>query len=211
MTRKALLNVERIAVVIAATTWVSIPLAAGDTGNLEVRSGLVKFEARTNVSAISVHGESAAMSAELILRKADSGVEVDNLRAVVDPKTLSTGMSVRDQHMRKRIFADNSEKMPALEFVSTKSSCPDLPQGPEVMCRISGNLSMRGVARPFEMDLKVRNDGKAYRVSGDAIVKLSSFGIEMPCQLGVCVTDDVKLRLEFQAKENMGLRSGVAR
>jgi polyisoprenoid-binding protein YceI len=211
MTRRVCLNIERIAVMIAATAWVSSPLAAGDATNLQVRSGVVKFDARTNVSAISVHGESSAMSAELILRKAGSGVEVDNLRAVVDPKSLSTGMSLRDQHMRKRIFAASNDQLPELEFVSAKSSCADLPHGPEVTCRISGNLSLRGVARPFEMDLKVRNEGKAYRVSGDAVVKLSNFGIEPPCQLGVCVTDDVKLRVEFQAKETMGLRSGVLR
>lgn len=202
MTRRVLLNIGRIAMIIA------VPALAEDTGNLQVRSGVVKFEARTNVSAVSVHGESSAMSAELTLRKAGSGVEVDKLRAVVDPKSLSTGMSLRDQHMRKRIFAAGNEQLPDLEFISVNSSCPDLPQGREVTCRISGNLSMRGVARPFEMVLKVRNEGKAYRVSGDATVKLSSFGIEAPCQLGVCVIDDVKLRLEFQAKENMGLRAG---
>ena len=208
MTRQLLWNIQQIAVVITAFAWASSPVAAGDTISIQVRGGGVKFEARTSVSAISVHGESNAMSAELRLRKAASGVEVENLRAVVDPKTLSTGMSLRDQHMRKRIFAINNEQLPELEFISEKGSCPDLPQGSEVICRLSGNLSMRGVARPFEMDLKIRSDGKAYRVSGDAIVKLSNFGIEPPCQLGVCVTDEVKLRLEFQARETLGLRSG---
>jgi polyisoprenoid-binding protein YceI len=209
MTRKLLWNVERIAVVITAFAWVSTPVAAGDTTNLQVRGGGVKFEARTNVSAIRVHGESNAMSAELMLRHDANGVEVENLRAVVDPKTISTGMSLRDQHMRKRIFAANNDQLPELEFVTAKGSCPALPQGSEVRCRLAGNLSIRGVVRPFEMDLKVRNDGKAYRVSGDAIVKLSNFGIEPPCQLGVCVTDEVKLRLEVQASETLGLRSGA--
>ncbi len=36
---------------------------------------------------------------------------------------------------------------------------------------------------------------------GQGNLKLTAFGIEPPCQLGVCVTDDVQLKLEFQAKE----------
>ncbi len=42
--------------------------------------------------------------------------------------------------------------------------------------------------------------GDAYRAAGDGIVKLSSYGISRPSQLGVTTTDEVKLHLEFTAK-----------
>lgn len=186
-------------------------LMADDKINLQVRSGVVKFEANTTFSAINVHGQSSSITAEATIQKSAGNLEIESLHAVLDPKSLSTGMSMRDEHMRKRIFTNAKEELPAIEFTVSKSSCPEPKPGQDAVCQMAGNLSMRGVAKPFAMSLKIRNDGKAYKVSGDGVVKLSAFGIEPPCQLKVCVADDVKLRLEMQAKEQVGVLSGGLR
>lgn len=192
---------------LAAIMAIAGPFFGDDSTSLQVRNGSVKFEAGTNMSAINVHGQANTVTADVTMRKTGGGIELENLKAIVDPKSLSTGMGLRDQHMRKRIFADSSDQLPLLEFSAQKATCPDLPQGQDVVCQLAGSLSMRGVSKPFTMSLKVRNDGKAFRVTGDGIVKLTGYGIEPPCQLGVCVLDDVRLRLEFLARPESGLRA----
>jgi polyisoprenoid-binding protein YceI len=194
------------ACLLAATVLVHT-VYADEVGSFNVQGGKVKFDAATNFSAVSVHGESSQMSAQLKVRNSGDHLEVTGLQAKLDPKTFSTGMALRDEHMNNKIFAAGDGAAPELEFVAEKVTCPVLAKGQETTCPIAGELSMRGVKKPFVMNLKIRNDGKAYRASGGGNVKLSAFGVEPPCQLGVCVKDDVKLQVEFQAKESNALRS----
>ena len=61
---------------------------------------------------------------------------------------------------------------------------------------------MRGIAKPFAIALKVRQAGQgAFKINGEGRIKLTAFGVEPPCQLGVCVSDEVQLKLEFHARE----------
>ena len=61
---------------------------------------------------------------------------------------------------------------------------------------------MRGIVKPFAISLKVRQAGQGtFKVTGEGRIKLTAFGVEPPCQLGVCVNDEVQLKLEFQAHE----------
>lgn len=184
---------------------------ADDSADLRVASGSVKFSVTTNVLALSVHGESNAMTASLSLYKTGGQIRLENVRATVAPQSITTGLSLRDQHMRKKIFALEDATMPSLEFTGEKVVCPETAPGTDAICNVTGELTLRGARRPFTIGLKVRNEGKAYRVSGDGALLLSAFGIERPCQLGVCVSDEVKLSLEFRAKESAVLQAGGVR
>jgi hypothetical protein len=46
----------------------------------------------------------------------------------------------------------------------------------------------------------VTDDGDSYHASGDSVVKLSTYGIAQPSQLGVWTSDEVKLRLDFTGR-----------
>ena len=65
---------------------------------------------------------------------------------------------------------------------------------------MSGDLAIRGIQRPFTMTLIVSRDGAGFRAAGDGVVKLSTYGIDQPSQLGVRTRDDVKLHLDFTAR-----------
>jgi polyisoprenoid-binding protein YceI len=193
---------------VVAVLLIGNSVRAADQSEMQVLGGTVKFTAATNIFALTVHGQSNQMTASLRLRKDTSGVELENVHARIDPKTFTTGMSLRDQHLRKKVFSLENDSMPELQFLSDKIACPELPAGRNTVCPASGQLTLRGVARPFTINLSVTNDGRGYRISGTGVVKLSAYGIEPPCQLGVCVTDEVKLNLEFQAKENRASSAG---
>jgi polyisoprenoid-binding protein YceI len=183
---------------------------AEDGSEFRVFDGTVKFVAvtNTNVSLLTVQGQSRQMTGSLMLVKGERRVELQSIRARIDPKSFKTGMSLRDEHMRRKVFSLANDTMPELEFVSDRITCPELPPGRDAACPVSGQLRLRGVTRPFAINLKVLNDGKGYRITAEGGLKLSDFGIEPPCQLGVCVTDDVKLSLEFQARETSSLAGG---
>lgn len=170
---------------------------------LQVDGGSVVFDAPTNISAISVHARSTALRARVRMHQEGSQLVVEEVAAQVAVPTLTTGMGLRDEHMRKYVFTTGNGQVPDLQFNAENQPCP-LQASKETACKVTGKLTVRGVEKPFTLELKVKQDGSsplAYRATGEGIVKLSDYGIERPSQLGVTCTDAVKVHVEFHGKE----------
>ena len=120
---------------------------------------------------------------------------IEQLEAALPVKTLNTGMSIRDEHMRKYVFTTPDGLTPDVRFVGERAECSGT--GNAKTCQLSGELTIRDTTRPFLMTLKVTDLGDSFRAAGDGVVKLSTYGIEAPSQLGVTAMDDVKLHLDF--------------
>jgi polyisoprenoid-binding protein YceI len=174
------------------------PPAAGAATPVEVRDGTATFDADTNVGAISVHGKSTNVRGRALVRQAGEAIVLEQVQAVLAVKSISTGMGLRDEHMRKYVFTTTDGQVPDVTFTSDRSECA--ASGGDSTCQVSGTLAIRGTPRPFTIALKVQKAGDGFKAKGDSTVKLSAYGIERPSQLGVTTTDDVKLHLEFTAK-----------
>jgi len=104
--------------------------------------------------------------------------------------------------MRRYIFTTADGKTPDLRFESAEAACAaQSGQSREFSCQVSGSLTIRGVARPFSIPLKIRVEGAVFRATGESTVKLSDYGIEPPSQFGVKTTDEIQLHVEFNGKE----------
>jgi len=184
----------------------SAALAASETNTesatIAVQGGTAIFVANTNVAAIGVKGKSTALVARLSLHRLADGLQLEHIDARVQVKTLATGMGLRDTHMRKQIFTTADGQVPDLQFEGANATCSGSAK--DSTCQVAGMLSIRGIARPFTLPLKIREDGTGFKASGDGVVKLSAYGIEQPSELGVKMTDDVQLHLDFSAKPVAG-------
>ena len=195
-----------------ATTLVMIPMAsigiliggaslfAGTDSSVVVSSGSVAFLSPTNVAGIEVKGSSNALTAYADI-EAGSSLTLHRVEASMPVRSLATGMKMRDEHMRKYIFTTDSGDQPDLRFTSDGTSCPPSGQAKEFACRLSGSMSIRGVSRPVTLNLKVREQGSAWRVAGDTVVKLSDFDIPRPVQFGVKPNDEIEIHLDFTGKQ----------
>ena len=172
---------------------------APDPNTLEVRGGTAAFDVDTNISAISVHGKSNALTARLRLRQSADGPVLEGIEAALPVKTLNTGMGMRDEHMRRYIFTTGDGQLPDLKFTADKATCAKTAAR-QSTCDLSGTLIIRGTPRPFTIAMKLVEDGDTIRAVGDSTVTLSAYGIERPSQLGVRTADDVKLRFDLAAK-----------
>jgi polyisoprenoid-binding protein YceI len=189
--------------------WAALASAcqAADSTRFAVENGNAAFVANTNVSAIAVKGKSTALTASLRVKRNAQGLDVEQIEAFLPVKSLLTGMSLRDEHMRRYIFTTGAGETPDLRFEAQIVTC----SGPT--CQIAGNLTVRGIARRFTVPLKFRDEGNSLKASGEAVVKLSDYGIERPSQFGVKTTDEVLLRFEFTAREttDVGASTGGTR
>jgi polyisoprenoid-binding protein YceI len=178
---------------------------------VQIEGGNVQFDSDTNLSAISVHGKSSTLRVEVRGMKTADALTLEQVRATLPIKAISTGMSLRDEHMRKYIFTTADGKEPDLIFTATNLRCAAKP-GQEDACPITGTLAIRGVERPFAMTLKVKQEAGSpavFKAAGSAKVKLSDYGIERPSQLGVQTQDEVKLSIQFTGRESVATASNL--
>jgi polyisoprenoid-binding protein YceI len=173
-----------------------------ESGTIAVQGGTAVFVANTNVAAVSIKGKSTALVAKLSMRRVAEGLQLEHIDASLSVKTLATGMGLRDTHMRKYIFTTADGQVPDLHFEGANATCSGSAK--DTTCQVAGMLSIRGIARPFILPLKIREDGAGFKASGDGVVKLSAYGIEQPSELGVKMTDDVQLHFDFAAKPVAG-------
>ena len=208
----AFLSPSRISRLATGTLAVVLVSAAsgGQPAAVEIQSGMVSFEATTNMPGVEVKGKSNALSAHVEIARDNNSLVLQEIRATLPVKTLATGMKVRDEHMRKYIFATADGKEPDLQFRADPVSCQNAASH-EFNCPISGTFSMRGVERPFSMQLRVKEQGgfAAFRAAGDAVLKLSDYGIEPPSQFGVKPSNEVKFHLDLSAKQTLAVSSNT--
>jgi polyisoprenoid-binding protein YceI len=172
-------------------------------GVLEVESGTAIFTATTNVPGVEIKGKSTTLSARVEVSPDANGLVLQGIEASLPAKSLLTGMKVRDEHMRKYIFTTADGQEPDLRFSAGTAACRASGGSHEFACQVTGNLTIRGVPRPANINLRVKEQSgssSSYRVEGDGIVKLSEYGIAAPSQFGVKPADEVKLHLDFSAK-----------
>jgi polyisoprenoid-binding protein YceI len=192
------------------TAFASLSLALAFAATTESKNtpiavaGSAVFIANTNVSAISVKGKSPALQASTTVKQSPDGLQVEHIEAWVPVNTLATGMNLRDEHMRKLIFTTADGKTPDVRFEAENASCPAPGTSHSTMCQVTGTLSIRGVAKPFAVALKVHEQSQVFKVAADGVVKLSDYGIEPPSELGVKTQNEVQLHLEFTGKEASG-------
>lgn len=188
------------AIVATGLLLASAPVTAQvrEASMVEIR-GSATFNSTTSVPAISIHGKSTALEGRARIRHEGDSLVVEQLEAVVPIRTLSTGMSLRDEHMRKQVFTTPDGALHDVRFVADRVVCAGA-SGTNRTCQLSGQLTIRGIARPFEIALAVKSDGAEFRAVGDGMTKLSTYGIAAPSQLGVTTMDDVKLHVDFVVK-----------
>jgi polyisoprenoid-binding protein YceI len=170
----------------------------------DIRSGGVSFEVPTSVPGVEVKGKSNAMTGHVAGTRDERGLTLEHLDVSVPVRSLATGMKLRDEHMQKYIFTVGNSEMPDVHFSAESIFCPASLTAQEFACQVAGSLSIRGLARPFAIRLHVREQSGsplAFHCAGDGVVKLSDYEIVPPSQFGVTASNEVKLRLDFSAKQ----------
>jgi polyisoprenoid-binding protein YceI len=147
-----------------------------------------------------VRGRFTRWSGELRFDPSDlpsSGIEV-----TIDAGSIDTGEAQRDAHLKSADFLD-TEKFPALTFRST--DVQDLGEG---KLRVSGDLTIRGVARPVVLETEYAgrvkdpwgNDRAGF--TARATIDRTDFGLRWNQALetgGLVVGNKVEIELEVEA------------
>jgi polyisoprenoid-binding protein YceI len=118
-----------------------------------------------------------------------------NLSIVVPLANLSTGISLRDQHMRDKYL--EVPKFPEATLTVAKAQLKSPASGQTVQVDVPGMLTLHGQTKPVSVHYEARNDGPV-SVNGRFHLVMTDFGITVPSYLGVTVKPDVDVTATFR-------------
>ncbi len=176
------------------------------------RSSLVGLVALSGALALSV-GADAKMSraggaAVSFVANGPGGMKIEGKSADVDLREerddlvvsvplspLTTGIELRDRHMREKYLEVG--KYPTAELRVPKASI-HLPAGGQTSSGDAvGTMKLHGRTNSVPFHYEAKRNGSAYVVRGSVRVNMKAFGIEVPSYMGVTVKPDVHVSVAF--------------
>lgn len=167
---------------IPALSQAAIPLKGNPDGS-------VNFLAVGKPSALKIHGKATGPEAKLSL----DGAKLTG-SAEFDMNNLSTGINLRDQHMKEKYLQVQQHPKAKLTltdaavdpaFATTLSNSGEKP--------FKGRLQLHGQEREVEGTYTAKNG----LVQAKFQIKLTNYGIEVPSYLGITVAELVDVNVDL--------------
>jgi polyisoprenoid-binding protein YceI len=122
----------------------------------------------------------------------DSG----NVVLTVALGNLTTGIGLRDQHMRDKYL--EVPKFPATTLVVARSAIAVPTSGQKSAGDAPGTLTLHGQSHPVTVHYDSKGDGGGVVTHGSFRINMNDFGITVPTYLGVTVKPEVDVSATFK-------------
>jgi polyisoprenoid-binding protein YceI len=182
-------HLRRIGLVAASLTILTVS-ASGLAAFSGASESHVGFEA-TGPAGLKITGTTVDLAAS-----EDSG----NVVITVNLANLSTGIGLRDQHMRDKYL--EVPKFPTTTLSVPRASLK-IPAGSEkTEADVQGTLTLHGQSHPVTVHYDSKTDGGTLFSHGKFHVNMNDYGITVPSYLGVTVKPDVDVTASFRLAGN---------
>jgi len=145
-------------------------------------------------------GFSAAGPAGMKIEGTTSDLDVtddgNTLTIDVPLANLSTGIALRDHHMREKYLEVG--KFPSATLQVARSALKVPAQGAGVELDVPGTLQLHGQKRAITVHYDAKGDGGSLNAHGRFHVNMNDYGITVPTYLGVTVKPDVDIVATFR-------------
>jgi polyisoprenoid-binding protein YceI len=195
-------------------------LAASPCSTINTSSGLRAFSINTQKSDASyeahflvegqtipgsVMGITGDVSGEFLLTS-DNQPTITSMKILVDLRTLDSGSSERDDHVRNDTLEVNKYPYATFTVMDAQVLPGSYSEGQNVTFKLKGSLTIHGVTRPtiFTMQAQLASD----TVSGSAttLIHLQDFNMKTPmttAAVTITVSKDITLTVHYTAQRAM--------
>jgi polyisoprenoid-binding protein YceI len=118
---------------------------------------------------------------------------------VVPLETLSTGIELRDRHMKEKYL--QVKEFPTATLVVPRAQVQWPAEGEVKEGTATGRFTLHGVTREVPVKYKAVRSGGVHTVTSTMLVNFKDYGVSVPSYLGVTVKPDVAVDVAFQAQE----------
>jgi polyisoprenoid-binding protein YceI len=125
----------------------------------------------------------------------DSG----NVVITVPLANLTTGISLRDHHMKEKYL--EVPKFPAATLTVPRAALKFPNPGEKAEGDVQATISLHGQSRPLVVHYDAQDAGSALAAHGTFRINMNDFGITVPVYLGVTVKPDVDVSASFRVSK----------
>jgi len=181
-----------VSVILASLLVVSTGQLRADPG-YKVGGGKVSFSVGSNVPFVKVSGSSSAVSGNGEGTIAGNIAQVRSAHVELDPKTLKTGISLRDQHMYEQVFTAANGSITPVVLRTDAFQAKRTPGSGKWEANFQVQLTLRGVTRPVRFHASAEQNGSGVIINAEGVVKMSEFGVKPITYSGARVNDEVNV------------------
>jgi polyisoprenoid-binding protein YceI len=183
----------------AATATTQGDAAATPDGTWRVSDdgkSFVGYRVREQLAFLDSPNEAVGRSSAVTGTMEVAGDTVEDVRIEADLTRLTSDESRRDNAIRQRGLESDQYPTATLELVEPIRLASTPAQGEEVRGQGKGRLTVHGVTREVDLDLRGRWSGSTIQVVGQLPVKMSDFQIQAP-RFGPVVSIEDSLAVDF--------------
>jgi len=159
----------------------------------KVGGGKVSFSVGSNVPFLKVSGSSSAVKGSGEGTVGGNVAQVRSAQFEVDPKTLKTGISMRDQHMYEQVFTAANGSITPVVLRTGAFQAKRNPGSGKWETDFQAQLTLRGVTRPVRFHGSAEQKGSRILISAEGVIKTSEFGVKPITYSGARVNDGVNI------------------
>lgn len=117
---------------------------------------------------------------------------------------LTTGIALRDRHMRETYLAIGTFPDASLDVARSALTLPKIgaDEGPRVEADVPAIVHLHGQNKSVSVHYTAKREGDVVHVSGAMRVRMTDFGIEVPRYMGITVKPDVDVTVRFDARDH---------
>jgi polyisoprenoid-binding protein YceI len=150
---------------------------AGMTLDESIAKPKVGFKANGEPGALDIDAKTEALTV------ADDGTL---LTFTVDMNKVTTGIDLRDDHMRTKFLHTDKFPNTVIQFEKAKIAWPT-ETGKKATGKLEANFTAHGVTKPISMTYEVQKTKQGWKCTGSFDYNTNDHGIEVPNYLGVTV------------------------
>jgi polyisoprenoid-binding protein YceI len=159
-------------------------------------SSYVGYRVKEQLAFLSSPNEAVGRSTAVTGTMTVAGETVETARIEADLTRLTSDETRRDNAIRQRGLESARYPTAALELAEPIKLASAPVQGREVRGQGKGRLTVHGVTREVDLDLKGRWNGSTIQVVGQLPVKMSDYQIQAP-RFGPVVSIEDSLAVDF--------------
>jgi polyisoprenoid-binding protein YceI len=181
-----------VSVMLASLLMILTGQLRADPG-YKVGGGKISFSVGSNVPFVKVSGSSSAVNGSGEGTIAGDVAQVRSAHFELDPKTLKTGIGMRDQHMYEQVFAAATGSIAPVVLSTVAFQAKRNPASGKWEANFQAQLTLRGVTKPVRFHASAEQKGSAVIINAEGVVKTSEFGVKPITYSGAKVNDEVNV------------------
>ncbi|MDP8998506.1 MAG: YceI family protein [Myxococcota bacterium] len=122
--------------------------------------------------------------------------KVDDIVITVPLANLTTGIGLRDKHMKEKYLEVQKYPLATLRVVRNSLKLPSADD--KIETDVPSTINIHGQVRPATVHYEVKRDGTTLVARGRLHINITDFGITVPSYLGVTVKPDIDVTANFR-------------